>query len=128
MQRILLVEDDKAIVKMMKRRMKRAGYELSVAENGRICLEMVATVQPDLILMDMHMPEMDGHEATIILRNQGYDGLICALTASVASKDSEESYEAGCDYFIAKPIDFNFEEKIATILAGGWDAENTHCR
>lgn len=128
MKKILLVEDDKAIIKMMRRRMKRAGYEIHVAENGREGLEKVKTVQPDLILMDMHMPEMDGNETTQILRKQGYKGLICAVTASAASKDAAESMKSGCDHFISKPIDYDFEKKIEAILAGGCNAENTNCR
>ncbi len=116
MKNILLVEDDESIVKMIVRRLKRAGYDIHTAENGEIGVEMALNLKPDLILMDMHMPVMDGHEATKILRRQGYNGLICALTASALNDDIGYPLEAGCESFISKPMGNDFEDRVRKIM------------
>ena len=113
---ILLVEDDKAIVRMLARRLKKAGYNLYVAENGQSGHLQILSICPDLVLMDLHMPVMDGIEATRKLRADGYTGLICALTASATGDDIKKSMQAGCDYFIAKPIGIDFEDCIQDML------------
>ncbi len=66
--------------------------------------------------MDMQMPLMDGYTAVRTLRQQGYAGIISALTANLTVADIPRAMEAGCDYFIAKPVGTDFEEKIADIL------------
>lgn len=116
MKTILIVEDDKHIVKMLTRRLKKEAYELHYAENGKIGVEKAMALQPDLVLMDMHMPVMDGIEATALLRSQGYKGLISALTASVSILDSKKSIDAGCDHFHSKPIGPGFEDDIRFML------------
>lgn len=118
MKRILLVEDDESIATMIVRRLKKAGYDIHMAENGKIGVKMALNLKPDLILMDMHMPVMDGHEATSILRTQGYKGLICALTASAMNEDAKYSLQAGCDYYISKPMWNDFEDRVLKILKG----------
>lgn len=70
----------------------------------------------DLILMDMHMPVMDGHEATRKLREVGYTGLIVAVTASVMSQESEAAIKSGCDNYINKPVTEDFEQKVEDLL------------
>ncbi len=79
-------------------------------------MEKAVELQPDLILMDMNMPVMDGNEATFLLRSRGYKGLIVALSASASALDSERSLEVGCDYFCTKPIDTDFENIIRELL------------
>lgn len=69
------------------------------------------------MLMDMHMPTMDGHDATRLLRDEGYAGLIVAVTASAMSADSEKAMRSGCDDHIAKPVGPDFEDLIDAILA-----------
>jgi CheY-like chemotaxis protein len=83
--------------------------EVDVAENGRVACEMAqrskAEGKPyDLILMDIQMPEMNGHEATRWLRRHGWQGPIVALTAYAMVGDREKSLEVGCNDYIAKPI------------------------
>lgn len=118
MTSILIVDDDRKIVRMLTRRLKKAGYEVHIAENGQIGVERVLELHPDLTLMDMYMPVMNGYEATTILRQQGYDGTIVALTASAMAHQANKSIEAGCDYFVAKPISGNFEQQLQEILGG----------
>lgn len=116
MESILIVDDSPTLVMMLKRRLNRIGYELFSAENGLEGVNKAMKIKPDLILMDMHMPVMDGYEATSSLRNRGYHGLICGLTASGKEEEIESLMEAGCDHIMAKPMEPDFEETIKAIL------------
>ena len=117
MAKILLAEDDEFISRMINMRMTLRGHEIDLAVNGQEALDKALSGNYDLILMDMHMPVMDGHEATQILRDKGYDGLIVAVTASVMSADSEKAIKSGCDEYIPKPIGDDFEDRVETLLA-----------
>ena len=117
MAKILLAEDDEFISRMINMRMTLRGHEIDLAVNGQEALDKALLGNYDLILMDMHMPVMDGHEATQILRDKGYDGLIVAVTASVMSADSEKAIKSGCDEYIPKPIGDDFEDRVETLLA-----------
>lgn len=127
MKTILIVEDNLMIVKMISRRLKKAGYEILSAMNGVDGVEQALEKTPDLILMDMHMPKMDGYTAVQKLRDNNYTGLISALTASASIGDESKSITAGCDYFISKPIDISFEKKIENIIKGKQPDENPDC-
>ena len=109
MAKILLVEDDEMICRMLELRLKVAGHQTEAASNGQIAVNKALDNNYDLILMDMHMPVLDGHEATRQLRQQGYKGLIIAVTASALSKDCEKAIQSGCDMHIPKPIGSDFE-------------------
>lgn len=113
---VLIVDDDEKIVRMLIRRLKKRGYDIHVAVNGKIGVEKVLELQPDLTLLDMHMPVMNGYEAVRTLREQGYQGLVVALTASAMAHQSPKALEAGCNHFISKPIDPNFEEQIENLM------------
>lgn len=117
MAKILLAEDDEFISRMINMRLTLRGHEIDLAVNGQEALDKALSGNYDLILMDMHMPVMDGHEATRILREKGYDGLIVAVTASVMSADSEKAIKSGCDEYIPKPIGADFEDRVETLLA-----------
>lgn len=117
MAKILLAEDDEFISRMINMRLTLRGHEIDLAVNGQEALDKALSGNYDLILMDMHMPVMDGHEATQILRDKGYDGLIVAVTASVMSADSEKAIKSGCDEYIPKPIGDDFEDRVETLLA-----------
>jgi len=119
MAHILIVEDEAMIRRMLYLRLKARGHTLEECENGRIAVEKALGGSFDLILMDMHMPEMDGHEATMALRRKGYSGLIIAVTASVLDHDTHKAIQAGCNKFIPKPIGADFEDQIETLLRGG---------
>ncbi len=116
METILIVDDSPTLVMMLKRRLGKIGYELYSAENGLDGSRKALELNPDLVLMDMNMPVMDGFEATRSLRKQGYAGLICGLTAS-GKEDKKESFlDAGCDHVMAKPMEPDFEKTIKAIL------------
>lgn len=116
MPHILLVEDDEMVSRMLHLRLKVAGYDIELAFNGQEAVEKAQMHNYDLILMDMHMPVLDGHEATRALRRNGYTGLIIAVTASALSQDCEKAIRSGCNHHIPKPIGPNFEQQLDNIL------------
>lgn len=113
---ILIAEDNKDIQKMLTRKLSKQGWEFHITNNGKECMEKAWELKPDLILMDMHMPVMDGHEATRTLRADGYAGKIAAFTASVMHKNTQSALKDGCDYIIAKPVDKSFISRIKEII------------
>lgn len=117
MARILLVEDDEMIRRMLEMRLSLADHEVTLAVNGAEGVEAALAGQFDLVLMDMHMPVMDGHTATEKLKDKGYSTPIVAVTASALSSDSQKAMQAGCDHIIHKPIGPDFEEQLNAILA-----------
>jgi len=118
MASLLLVEDDALISRLISLRLRMHGHQVTVAANGKEGLEQALAGDYDLVLMDMYMPEMDGHEAVRRLRAKDYAGTIVAVTASAMSRDSQAAIESGCDHIITKPIGDDFEQRIAEILAG----------
>ena len=107
--RVLLAEDGLDNQKIIARFLTRAGLQVEVADNGRIAYELaIAAIDAgdpfDLIIMDMDMPEVNGYQATAMLREAGYPGPIIALTAHVLPKDRERCLEAGCDHYTMKPV------------------------
>jgi CheY-like chemotaxis protein len=118
-KKILLVEDNEMNRDMLSRRLARKGYEVSIAVDGQQGVEMAQTAAPDLILMDMSLPVLDGWEATRQLKNSSATQHIpvIALTAHAMSGDRERALEAGCDDYDTKPIELaRLLEKIETML------------
>ena len=107
MPKILLVEDNEMNRDMLSRRLVRKTYEVLVAVDGRESVEMARSETPDLILMDMSLPVMDGWEATRRLKaNPETQAIpIIALTAHAMLGDREKAMEAGCDDYDTKPIE-----------------------
>lgn len=109
MTKILLVEDNPMNRDMLSRRLERRGFEIVAAENGRLGLQAARSESPDLILMDMSLPEMDGWEATRILKCDSATQSIpvIALTAHAMIGDHEAALQAGCDDYDTKPVDLD---------------------
>ena len=107
MTKILVVEDNEMNRDMLSRRLVRKKYEVLVAVDGRESVEMARSETPDLILMDMSLPVMDGWEATRQLKTSPETQVIpiIALTAHAMSGDREKAMEAGCDDYDTKPIE-----------------------
>lgn len=119
--KILLVEDNEMNRDMLSRRLARKGCEVVIAVDGKQGVETAAAELPDLILMDMSLPEMDGWEATRILKSDSATKSIpiMGLTAHAMAGDREKCLEAGCDEYGSKPV--NFSELVDKIqqLTGG---------
>jgi len=120
MPKILLVEDNEMNWDMLSRRLTRKGYDVVLATDGAQGVEMAGTEAPDLILMDMSLPVVDGWEATRRIKAESATRSIpiIALTAHAMTSDREKALEAGCDDYDTKPIEMpRLLEKIAAILA-----------
>jgi two-component system cell cycle response regulator DivK len=109
MPRILLVEDNEMNRDMLSRRLQRRGYEVIIAVDGQQGLAMAQAELPDLILMDMSLPLIDGWEATRTLKGAVETSHIpvIALTAHAMSTDRDKAIEAGCDDYDTKPIEMS---------------------
>jgi two-component system, cell cycle response regulator DivK len=107
MPRILLVEDNEMNRDMLSRRLARKKYEVLIAVDGKEGVEMATSEAPDLILMDMSLPVVDGWEATRRIKaNSETEAIpVIALTAHAMSGDREKALEAGCDDYDTKPIE-----------------------
>jgi CheY-like chemotaxis protein len=120
MATLLLVEDNEMNRDMLSRRLQRKGYEVLMAVDGGEGVAMARSNKPDLILMDMSLPVMDGWEATRQLKGDADTRAIpvIALTAHAMSGDREKALEAGCDDYDTKPIEFaRLLGKIESLLA-----------
>jgi two-component system, cell cycle response regulator DivK len=107
MAKILLVEDNEMNRDMLSRRLERRGYEVVIAVDGQQGVDLAQATSPDLILMDMSLPVIDGWEATRQLKSMERmkDVPIIALTAHAMSGDREKALEAGCNDYDTKPIE-----------------------
>lgn len=122
MAKILLIEDNEMNRDVFARRLKRRGYKVLVAVDGAQGIAIAKAEHPDLILMDMRLPMLDGWEATRQLKALAETGdiPIIALTAHAIAGDREKALEAGCDDYEAKPVDFpRLLDKIQSYLGKG---------
>ena len=106
--KILLVEDNELNRDMLSRRLKRKGFSVVVAEDGQEGIDLAQTESPDIILMDLSLPVIDGWTATKMMKADSTTKSIpiIALTAHAMKGDREKALEAGCDDYDTKPIDF----------------------
>ena len=119
MAKILLVEDNEMNRDMLSRRLERRGFQVVLAFDGAEGITKAISELPDLILMDMSLPVMDGWEATRQLKEipETYQIPIIALTAHALASDEKKARDAGCDDFDTKPVELTrLMEKIATHL------------
>src|SRR5947207_772957 len=120
MPKILLVEDNAMNRDMLSRRLQRRGYSVVTAVDGEQGHLLARSETPDLILMDIGLPEMDGWEVTRLLKaNEKTSHIpIIALTAHALVTDRAKAFEVGCDDYDTKPVEFTrLTEKIANLLA-----------
>src|SRR3954453_14554702 len=120
MAKLLLVEDNEMNRDMLSRRLIRKGYEVSIAVTGDEAVHKARAEHPDLVLMDISLPGMDGWDATRILKSDPATKPIpvIALTAHALSTDREKSLEAGCDEYETKPVGLtSLTQKIEALLA-----------
>ncbi len=118
--KILLVEDNEMNQDMLSRRLTRQGYEVVVAADGQTAIKIATSQQPDLILMDLNLPILDGWEATRQLKSAPDTShiTIIALTAHAMKGDEERARTVGCDDYEIKPVDFpHLLSKIQKFLA-----------
>jgi len=119
MAKILLVEDNEMNRDMLSRRLQRKGFTVVIAEDGRAGVAMAASEAPDLILLDMSLPLIDGWEAARQIKAGPKTKRvpIIALTAHAMAGDRERALEAGCDEYDTKPVEFpRLLAKIEAIL------------
>ena len=122
MPKILLVEDNEMNRDMLSRRLVRNGFEVAIAVDGQQGVEMATSERPDVILMDMSLPVMDGWEATRRVKADPATRAIpvIALTANALVEDRERAMAAGCDDFDTKPVELpRLLEKIRAKLPSG---------
>ena len=116
---VLLVEDTEDNRFMMRRLLEMAGYRVIEAMNGEEAVKLAESDRPNLILMDLSLPVIDGLAATRLIRKlPDFDAIpIIAVSAHDTSDFQSEAIEAGCNSYVTKPIDFNeLEEQIAQLL------------
>jgi CheY-like chemotaxis protein len=119
MAKILLVEDDEMNRDMLSRRLQRRGFDVAVAVDGLEAIDKGRSESPDLILMDISLPKMDGLEATRQLKaDPDVQSIpVIALTAHAMAGDRDRAMDAGCDDYDIKPIDLvRLLEKIDTLI------------
>lgn len=127
MPKLLLVEDNEMNRDMLSRRLSRKGFEVVLAVDGAEGIAMAGAETPDLILMDMTLPVVNGWEATRAIKADQRTRHIpvIALTALAMVGDKEQALEAGCDDYDTKPVELlRLLEKIETLLRGRPDARN----
>lgn len=108
MPKILLVEDNELNRDSLSRLLRRQGFEVIMAEDGEQAVQMALHENPEIVLMDIGLPLLDGYGATLQIRSEpGFDALpIIALTAHALQKDQDRAMEVGCNEFETKPIEF----------------------
>ncbi len=107
MTKILLVEDHEELWDFLSRRLRRRGFDVALAHDGKQALEQVAEAAPDIVLLDMNLPVMDGWTVARTLRTGGNMVPVIALTAHAMAGDRARALEAGCDDYHPKPVAFD---------------------
>ncbi len=122
MKTVLYVEDSEEMIEIVKIVLKDSGYRLLSQTDGQAALNLCANENPDLVLMDLNMPGMDGFEVTRKLREQGFTNPIIVLSASESDEDREKALAIGCNDYILKDMEMRGLEKVIDgflVEAGG---------
>ena len=105
-KRILVVDDSKTAMMMIQMILKRCSYDIVTATNGRDAVEKARECRPDLILMDVMMPEMGGFDAAVAIRKESdYEVPIIMVTTRGEAENVERGYNSGCSEYVTKPVD-----------------------
>jgi len=105
MKTVLLTDDNEDIIELVQLILSKSGYKLLTANGGKDALKICAETPPDLVLMDLRMPDVDGFTVTKQLRDNGFKNPIIVLTGSESAEDKKRAYEAGCDDYILKSME-----------------------
>jgi len=126
MQSVLLTDDNEYIVELVQLILKNSGYKLLTARDGVEAVDICLKQKPDLVLMDLNMPNMNGFDATRTLRAKGFTNPIIALTASESAEDRSKAEQAGVNGYILKTMDMkDVEAMIDSFLQRGGSSINT---
>lgn len=112
MKTVLYVDDSEEMIEIVKIVLANSGYRVLSQTSGQATIDFCANESPDLILMDLNMPGMDGFETTRQLREQGFTNPIVALTASETDEDKEKAIAIGCNDYIIKDMEMRELEKV----------------
>lgn len=112
MKTVLYADDNLEIIELVRVLIERAGYQLLTARDGNQAVQLSLDENPDLVLMDINMPGMDGLTAVQQLRDDGYNNPIIMLTASESEEDRERALNAGSDEYVLKTIDMGDVETV----------------
>ena len=112
MKTVLYVEDSEEMIEIVKIVLKDSGYRILSQTDGQATLNFCANENPDLVLMDLNMPDMNGFEVTRKLREQGFTNPIVVLTASESDEDREKALAAGCNDYILKDMEMRGLETV----------------
>ena len=105
MKTVLLTDDNPDIVELVELTLANSGYKLIIAKDGVEAVDICLSQAPDLVLMDLKMPNMDGFKATRTLREKGFSNPIVVLTSSESADDRQKAEQAGCDAYILKTME-----------------------
>ena len=112
MKTVLYVEDNDDMIEIVKMVLAKSGYRILSEKDGKATLRFCADENPDLVLMDLNMPDMGGLEITRQLRSQGYTNPIVVFTASEKEEDREKAMAVGCNGYIVKDMEMRGLEKV----------------
>ncbi len=107
MTKLLLVEDHEELWDFLSRRLRKRGFDVVLAHDGQQALDQVEAEKPDLVLLDMNLPVLDGWSVARALRAKGDDTPLIALTAHAMTGDRAKALDAGCDDYHPKPVNFS---------------------
>ena len=105
MKTVLLTDDNEDIIELVQLTLAKSGYKLKIAHGGKEALNICREAPPDLILMDLRMPDIDGFTVTKALRGTGFNNPIIVLTGSESSEDRQKAFAAGCDDYLVKTME-----------------------
>ncbi len=124
MKTVLYVDDSEEMIEIVKIVLKDSGYRILSQTDGQATLNICANENPDLILMDLNMPGMNGFEVSHKLREQGFTNPIVVLSASGSDEDREKALAVGCNDYVLKDMEMSGLEKVIDtyLMEGGGDA------